>query len=293
MIRSGPALGLIAAAALILTSSPVRAEVRTEVLQPISPWHVSWEDRSCVMRRAFGSADNPFIIQFERFGPHDEFQLVLLGKWLSNLSYPDKLAIEYGDARFVHQPKRYLMGQNSAGVPSVFVSSSSLMETPDGYVRPARPLISSEYEASITKMTIIRARHRITLATGSLGAPFAALRKCTDQLIAEWGLDPVQQSTLSRTPEPVMNPGRWLRSNDYPLGSLMSGRQAIVNFRLNVGSDGRSTACEVQSAYADEHFKKITCDLLMRRASFVPALDARGQPIPSFYLSTVNWVIGQ
>ncbi len=38
-------------------------------------------------------------------------------------------------------------------------------------------------------------------------------------------------------------------------------------------------------------FDDATCAALMRRVRFTPALDAKGQPVPSFYLNTVRWIM--
>jgi outer membrane biosynthesis protein TonB len=69
------------------------------------------------------------------------------------------------------------------------------------------------------------------------------------------------------------------------------GKQALVNFRLSVRAQGVPTACEVQSSYNDKKFDEVTCAALMRRARFSPALDAKGQPVLSYFLRTVCWIM--
>lgn len=146
-------------------------------------------------------------------------------------------------------------------------------------------------EAMIRTIKISIYGHERVFKTGPLDKPFEALRKCTDNLVSTWGLDPKQQATLSERPRPRSSPGGWLAPNDYPSSMRMRGKQAQVNFRLSVSAEGAPTACEVQSSYNDKTFDDVTCRVLMRRARFSPALDAKGQPVPSFYLNTVRWIM--
>src|SRR5690606_33522406 len=100
--------------------------------------------------------------------------------------------------------------------------------------------IPLEQETAVDRISLTRtAGKALVLKTGSLGEPFAALRKCTDDLVASWGLDPVRQSRLSRRATPLDSPGEWLRSADYPPAALRGRKQAVVNFILMVDAQGK------------------------------------------------------
>jgi len=168
----------------------------------------------------------------------------------------------------------------------------SLSSTIEGSDEVWHPPVTRATEAAVKTITISYAGRQRIVATGPLDKAFDALRKCTDNLMTTWGLDPAQQAALSRRPAPLSPPTRWFGSSDYPPAMLIRGKQALVNFRLSVSAQGVPTACEVQSSYNEKKFDDTTCASLMRRARFTPALDAKGQPVPSFYLNTVRWIMG-
>jgi hypothetical protein len=180
------------------------------------------------------------------------------------------------------------MGKTGEGIASVFFSSSlALPADKDEQRVPVTP----QREAAATSINLAWSGRRLVLETGPLAAAFGALRKCTDDLVRTWGLDPAVQLSLSRLPDPRTHPSTWLRPADYPTGALMSGKQAIVNFRLSVDAAGVPTACDVQLSYSGEAFDKHTCDLLMARARFEPARDTKGLPVASYYVNTVKWYL--
>lgn len=122
-------------------------------------------------------------------------------------------------------------------------------------------------------------------------APMDAVRACLDNLLASWGVDANTQKSLTREPMPVGNPGDWLKSSDYPQKMLDQGMNDSVNFRLTIDAVGMPTACNVLTMESRPEFIKATCDKLMQRARFNPALDAQGNPVPSIYVSTVIWTL--
>lgn len=131
----------------------------------------------------------------------------------------------------------------------------------------------------------------VVLQTQSLARAMDEMRKCHDRMIAGWGFDPLVQARLSRPLVPLGNPGKWVQPKDYPSRGLRLRRSSLVAFRLNVDSGGRPTACFVARSYNHDDFANLTCSLLMKRASFEPALDAEGKPTPSYFVSSVSWWI--
>lgn len=122
-------------------------------------------------------------------------------------------------------------------------------------------------------------------------APLAALGKCIDNLLTHWGIDVEKHKTLKREAKPAESPDRWVVTGDYPRKMLDAGQPAIVNFRLSVGADGVPTGCHIQSTTRPKEFDDAVCKSVMRRASFIPALDAEGKPLASYYRNTVRFQI--
>jgi len=274
--------------------SPAAAARDPSSLEPAGKWHVDWTPTTCRLARGFGDPKAPDILAIERFGPTDRFQLIVLSRQVRSYQQDATLQLRFGDGPLA--ATRAIPGDGKT-MASIFIPSASLAR-PGGGEKPQSDFewdeeirVTPEREAAVTTLELRWRGRSLVFRTGPLDKAFAALRACTNDLVKTWGLDPVQQATLSKWPKPVTRPSGWVGSLDYPQGMLSAGKQAIVNFRLMVDTEGKPTACEVQRSYADKLFDQITCSTLMRRARFEPALDAQGTPVPSFYLNTVTWIM--
>jgi protein TonB len=96
---------------------------------------------------------------------------------------------------------------------------------------------------------------------------------------------------LSARAMPTGNPGGWVTTDDYPPAAARAGLEGRTGFRLDIGSDGRATACTVVSSSGSNELDRTACRLLQRRARFTPAKDVEGQAITSHYSGTVVWTL--
>jgi protein TonB len=78
---------------------------------------------------------------------------------------------------------------------------------------------------------------------------------------------------------------------DYPAEALRHDEQGKVEFRLDVGKDGRVRRCTVTASSGSASLDSTTCRLVTERARFQPKLDARGRPARARYVSHIKWVI--
>lgn len=119
----------------------------------------------------------------------------------------------------------------------------------------------------------------------------ADLRRCMNELLTHWGIDVERHKSLTRKLVPTDSPGSWLNSRDYPTDLLRDGAQGLVNFRLSVDEKGKVSGCHIQRSTRPEGFDRAVCDALTRRARFEPALDADGNPVNSYFIGSVNFVM--
>ncbi len=89
---------------------------------------------------------------------------------------------------------------------------------------------------------------------------------------------------------PRGNPGSWANTNDYPARALRNGDEGTTGVRLNVGTDGRVTNCEVTRSSGSNELDTTTCRLLERRGRFNPATQ-NGQPVASTWSTSILWQI--
>jgi hypothetical protein len=128
----------------------------------------------------------------------------------------------------------------------------------------------------------------IDLALGTMAKPLEAVRSCLDNLQTSWGLDPAQQSTLTRLAVPKASTVRKVQRR-YPSNMVLSGTNAFVPVRVMVDASGDVTACVVQSEGIDEAFTDAVCDGLAR--GYEPALDAQGSPVASVFRTSVIYTL--
>ncbi len=162
----------------------------------------------------------------------------------------------------------------------------------DPEILTSPPLISYLREASIIWLEIKRGnRQAVRLAPGSMGEPMTAMRTCTEELMTHWGIDVVAHRTLQRLPVPIGNHGNWIVGYQYPTELLRRGMEGRVDFRLIIGPDGKPTDCKTHKSIRPAGFNEVVCQLLTRRARFEPAVDAKGEPIASYWHNSVRFVI--
>ena len=95
----------------------------------------------------------------------------------------------------------------------------------------------------------------------------------------------------TKSATPINNPGSWVATTDYPSAALRERREGTTAFRLTVDKAGRVTDCMITSSSGSPDLDQATCSLVMRRAQFTPALDAKGKPTTGTFSTRVRWVI--
>lgn len=77
---------------------------------------------------------------------------------------------------------------------------------------------------------------------------------------------------------------RGITNRDYPVEIQRSwprGGQVFV--RVRVEANGRPSKCDVMRSFGDSRIDQWTCSLVMSRAAFRAATDARGQPVSAWF----------
>jgi protein TonB len=77
---------------------------------------------------------------------------------------------------------------------------------------------------------------------------------------------------------------RGITGRDYPPGVQQRWpRGAAIYLRLRIEPNGRPSRCDVMRSFGDSLADQWTCALVMERAAFRPALDARGVPVAAWF----------
>ena len=91
-------------------------------------------------------------------------------------------------------------------------------------------------------------------------------------------------------PVPRGNPGNWIQpAIDYPPAARAARRQGTTAFELTVDRNGRVVQCKIVSSSGWADLDHATCVNVTRRARFLPAFDASGNPTTGKYSNRSRW----
>lgn len=288
----------------MFVAGPAWGKDETTILQPSSKWIVNYGDSSCRMVRQFGEGDNQVYALFNRYGPGDAFQFTVAGKPIKKNLFavqPVKVEtqIQFGPDEGVKDVLGY-EGTFADKPALVFGRHMSVEKRPDepdykfGETdeKPPEPPIPTERLAAVKWVMIGKTNgKKVRLETGAMDKPFAVLSACVDNLIASWGIDPVKDKNLLKRAKPLVSPAKWISPDDYPPNMLRSAQAAIVQVRLNVDAEGKTTACHIQETTKPKEFDDAVCRGLMKHARFSPAIDADGKPTATYWRNSVQFMI--
>jgi hypothetical protein len=287
------ALLALSALAVTLSSAPLHAE--TVVLKPAGPWNLDVGENRCRLNRLFGEQGNQHLLAFEQYYPGVGAGLFMAGPAFKRFSSgaPTELKLFEGQTPLISAP---FTGTVEEFGPAVIYQTVRLDgETPSvndavelqgsGIPRLAPP------SAQARSITVGQGKDAVTFATGSLASAIAALNQCSEDLIYAWGLDLEQHRTATR--RAVLVDEQRLSGalmDRFPVELLRSGEQAIIRLRVIVSEEGSVEDCLVLDVASGYNGVMPLCKV-MQRARFNPALDAQGQPMRSYYATTVIYEI--
>ncbi|MEZ0244273.1 MAG: energy transducer TonB [Sphingomonas sp.] len=95
--------------------------------------------------------------------------------------------------------------------------------------------------------------------------------------------------------KPVATPARLreppVDDNDYPPAALRAEDQGVTIIRVTVSAKGLVSACTIHASSGSAMLDQTACGLMSRRARYMPALDAAGQPTQDEFLLPFRWEI--
>ena len=281
--------------------APALAKSDPLVLKPSSKWTLDYSPDSCRLARQYGEGDDAVLMILTRYAPGVAAEMVLSGKPLRPIADRSDADITFGpqeetlDRDFVRgelgdRPMMFVLGtfapwklsdEEKKLREAADEEGKHFVEDEDRNAARLAAIEWIEVDASFIKP--------IRMQTGPLDKPFAAFDTCMDELVHHWGVDVERYKNRLQSPKPANSPGRWVIPSDYPREALRGGQQAIIHFRLSVDAEGQVSDCHIQGATAGDGFKDAVCSSISKRARFEPALDADGNAMAGYYISTVRF----
>lgn len=271
-------------------------------LAPSGPWRLDYSDDSCALARTFGEADQSVTMILRRFEPNNGFRMILVGRRFRRARLGREAAFRFGPIE-EEQELGYFPGDVS-GIPALIlfgemriaplteeqrVELEALTEENEDHAFEYPQIDSQRYQAVEYLSVDASGSGDFQLELESFGDAYDAFDTCMDELLTHWRIDVDAHRSLTRPAVPVESPGRWLTPSDYPTDMLRESQQGLVDFRLDVDAEGNVTDCHIQQSTRPVGFDDAVCNGLKNRARFEPALDADGNPIASYFVSSVRF----
>lgn len=266
--------------AALLVALPINgfAQTEPEALAPTSQWKVDYAERECRLTRTFGEKKNAILFRLARGSSFDKYDIMLAG-----------LAIPKQGSRIdIHvalEPVGTLVTfkGNNLAVPK---RKERLLRWFDG---PTDAIIAGpKNQTMLVKTGKIYA---VRLKLDDFKDALAAMTTCHNDLLRSWEIDPETLAKFQKLPEPTGNPGAWATTNDYPSNLLSAGISGTVAFKIKVGADGKPVDCMVIESSRVEALDNVSCQLVVQRARFRPAIGGDGRPAAAPYINRIRWQI--
>lgn len=292
----------IAIAGLSFTVAAEAQDKPVQVFTAVGPWAMEYADDSCRLARNLTDGQKEATLALERYTPGGQITIGIAGDSIRAFRNARETTVSFAPEGAQDQSRPLFRSTLSDGRTAFLIPDASLTQPPDwSEFSPeeikamiAKPIVRQEEIELAKGVSAIKLDHgfltAVEMQSGSLSGPIKAMHNCIDDLLRHWGLDPEVQHSLSRRAAP--SDGKDLaRSFSYPLQPLMLGQSGSVRVRLIVAPDGHATECHLTGPSAQQDFINESCRKLTAEAVFDPALDAEGNPVQSYYATTIHFYI--
>jgi hypothetical protein len=282
------------ALASAFAQGPARAEELVE-LAPSSQWSMEWAENKCRLVRFFGPEDNRHLLVIEQFWPAETVSLAMAGPAFAKADVDAPTGLRYSEGQ---EP---FDGQLSKGTIDSY--GTALFYTTIGLAPP--PVPAPDASAPVTKFPALDTAQAATTAfvgltqkgkevrfrTGSLAPAFRMLNQCSQDLVKFWGIDIERHLTATRMPVFVNEKRMSADIMDYIPFHKLGGERGIMRLRVLVSEAGAVEDCALLEAPNVAFLEPPICKWI-KKAKFEPALDAQGQPMRSYYATTIAYSVG-
>lgn len=269
-LAMGSSFAFAAVAALAFQSS---IPIQPAALEPSGPWTIEHADAMCIVGRDFGVGDQQVTLGFRPYplGEHVRIALWIPAKGkkfsrgMATLALDDQAPVEeYFDEGPIPINGKHLI--------QIDIERSKI-ET----LRAA-------------KLLHIRAEKRNwSFKLGNVAGAMKALKDCENNLLVRWGMDP---TVLALIDTPALHPFGLVsifRVSDYPSGAVSRKEQGTAGVRYWIGINGKVSDCRIVEMSGSAILDQRTCEVITKRARYMPARVESGEPVASIGFQRIRW----
>lgn len=255
------------------------------IYKPTSAWQADFGDDYCRLARSFSDGKDTLSVALERIQPGNSVRLILIGDGIRMYRGSDQMGYTFspsgGERKGPFWRSETADKQQYLNLGEVFLAGPpAAAGPPPPYDRSAEQEFAKGVNAIDITSGVIEP---VRIETGGLKAPIGVLQQCADDLLAVWGLDAEKHKTMTRRAQPASEANKWLPSGTIGFKDFAKLGGAANQIRVIVGADGKPTACNVHWASLEQKTNDAICKAIMNKAAFIPALDASGQPMASYW----------
>ncbi|QQV78290.1 energy transducer TonB [Sphingomonas aliaeris] len=245
--------------------------------KPSGPWFVEYADNMCVLNRNYGTGRERLLLGFRPSPMGERMEVVTITSEARGVTMR-------GTGKVDILP-------DGRSVPSDFVSWRP-KDRPDTRVTMfelSEKDINDVLSAGQFKMSGAGLK-TVQVALKGTTAARDALRKCSDDLLQSWKIDPAERSLMAQRPL-ALGMASWVRDNDYPIAALKAGAQGTTSIIWRVGIDGRVTDCRVVRSSGHALLDETACKLAVKYSRYKPAVGKDGKPMAAHVSLNFTWML--
>jgi TonB family protein len=258
------------AAALLLLVAPAPAP------QPQSLWQVDWANVRCSLVRDMPGAAPDLALRIVPGAPRPEVWIIGSGWTAKSVSKAEKVELILGPGGMRTEGFQYVAMPNGGGYALG--------------LKAAAPDFLKAFEGASTASLRQKGKLLADWALPDARKAIAALRECEDDMLREWGIDPLVARSLREPPEPVGGSvASWFSDADYPGSSISEREQGTSWMRIKIRPDGGIAECRTVIGSGFERLDKAACSIVMKRGHYKPAIGPDGVPVEALVVSSITW----
>lgn len=146
--------------------------------------------------------------------------------------------------------------------------------------------------ASSEKVVITHKKKELaSIPTPNAAKAVKSTRDCEAEVLRSWGFDPAVMQSLRSPPVPATSPGSWLSDSDYPQLAIRTNASGPALVRMTVAADGKLESCSLLQSSGSPLLDNKSCQVMLRRARFTPAVAADGHPTRGIAALRIWWIL--
>lgn len=259
-----------------------------------SHWQLDKGPNRCRLARTFGSKAEPHILLLSQDAPVGLVSVTFAGPEISRFSGTKRLYLGIEGNKPMALLDRFSVGDfegygTAIIPPPQYLGRGDIDSESEAPTRgPAG--IDLEKASSAERIVLRRGSKVLSFETGTLRPALAAMNECTSQLLSSWGLNAEKHQDYK---PPVWENQKAIVARivkEYPSRAERRGEQGIFHMRMVVEIDGTISNCVLNAETRTEELASPACRM-MENARFSPAIDANGDPMRSFFSTTISYVM--